>query len=130
MDIANYGDDESVIVCRHGPHIIDVQRFPDRDVMELCGIIIQVIDEFGLDEVVLDSTGGLGAAVHARLSELGIDNKVQLTQFIGNAKPRDDSLRAMNCRAEMYLLLQKRFREGNISLPMDKEINNKLANVL
>ena len=129
VDIGNYGDDLSVIIVRHGPHVIDVQRHPHRDVMELCGLIIKTIDEFNLDEVVLDATGGLGAAVYARLCEVGIDGRVQLTQAIGNAQPRDPSLRALNCRAEMYLLLKERFKKGNISIPMDKELYKAIASI-
>jgi hypothetical protein len=103
VDVANEGDDISIIIVRHGPHVIDVQRYPTQDVMEMCGYIIRTIDEFDLDEVVIDCTGGWGAGIYARLLEQGIDSRVNITEVKGNQKPRDDTLRALNARAEMFL---------------------------
>ena len=129
VDVANEGDDISIIIVRHGPHVIDVQRYPTQDVMEMCGYIIRTIDEFDLDEVVIDCTGGWGAGIYARLLEQGIDSRVNITEVKGNQKPRNDTLRALNARAEMFLLLQRRFKEGKISLPMDKELYKALASI-
>ncbi len=127
VDVALTGDDSTVFTIRHGCHVVDIQKFFHRDPMEICGYIVKAVDEWRLDEIVVDATGGLGAAVVARLQEIGIDNKCAITPVIFNAKPRDSGRRVINQRAEMYDILLERFREGRISIPKNKKLAKQLA---
>jgi hypothetical protein len=126
-DFGTGAGDASCFVIRHGPHVVDVQWHPNRDPMEVVGLMCRAFEEYGVEECVLDRTGGLGVAIASRLEEIEMDREVTLTRVAFNERPRNPSLRCLNQRAEMYFVLQERFREGMISLPSDKRLAKQVA---
>lgn len=129
VDVAYYGSDFTVLAFRDGMHIVDMWSFGKSDTVETMNYIGLAIREFRPETVVLDATGGLGAAVYDMCRHTGLTDICNIQPVIMNEKPYSDRLRPFNKRAEMYLLLQERFREGTITIPSDKELIKELAYV-
>jgi phage terminase large subunit len=75
VDIAEYGDDETVIGTRHGARIRLRRAYHGRDLMETVGHVIEVWRELRAEShadpfIVVDDVG-LGGGVRSRLRELG-----------------------------------------------------------
>lgn len=98
VDIARYGDDESVIVLREGRslHKNLIWKYKDKDLMTLASLVGEKINQYKPDQVFVDETG-LGAGVVDRLKQLGF--RVIGVNF-GSA-PEDKKL-YVNKRVEMW----------------------------
>lgn len=83
VDVARFGDDMSTIIKRQGLAAFDLMKFRGIDLMRLTGIVIQQIQEWKPDAIMVDATGGYGAAVVDRLRQLGYE--VIEVQFGGTA---------------------------------------------
>lgn len=70
VDPAEYGDDATAIVRRHGRKVHPVRREHKRGPMEVVGIVAKMADEWGPDAINVDCTG-IGSGVADRLIELG-----------------------------------------------------------
>lgn len=123
MDIARYGDDESVGIVRKGDRVIWIEKWAKADLMETTGRVIRLVDRFKPQKVNLDAIG-LGAGVYDRLREQGYKIKAIIA-----GKDAKDKKHYVNIRAEMYALLGKRFEEGDISIPEDNELVAQLSSV-
>ena len=102
VDVARFGDDQSVIFTRVGRDGvgIPVKRFRELDTMQLASKVAEHIDylkSMGMHSVVFVDGGGVGGGVVDRLRQLNHD--VVEVQFGG--KP-DDSRKFLNKRAEMW----------------------------
>ena len=102
VDVARFGDDQSVIRSRVGRDGvgIPVKRFRELDTMQLSSKVAEHIDylkSLGMHSVVFIDGGGVGGGVVDRLRQLNHD--VVDVQFGGKA---DDSRKYLNKRAEMW----------------------------
>jgi hypothetical protein len=129
VDVAYYGDDRTTQCFREGNHVVDFWSFVKADTVETTGYIVLAIREFKPDFICIDVTGGLGASVFDQLKHYGMQNVCRIEGVHFNEKPLSDRLKAYNRRAEMYLYIQEKFREGTISLPSDKDLIKELAYV-
>jgi hypothetical protein len=129
LDIAYYGSDSTVFAFREGMHVVDMWSFVKSDTVETTNIAGIAIKEFKPNFLNLDATGGLGAAVYDMMKHLGFSEICKIQPVIMNETPYSDRLRAFNKRAEMYLLLQEKFREGVITIPSDKDLIKELAHI-
>lgn len=119
VDVARFGDDQSVIRTRIGR---DARQFPaiklrEVDTMQLAGRVaehVNLLRNGGLRVVILVDGGGVGGGVVDRLRQLGFD--VIEVQFGGKA---DDPKQYYNKRAEMYGRLREWLTVG--ALPEDDE---------
>jgi hypothetical protein len=127
IDCADYGDDRSVIVARVGIHVIDIQAYQGLDGNEVSGRVMNAIEEHKPNEIIIDITGGWGSGLYNNLVSLDIEELCILTGIKFNASPREERFNVPNQRAEMYFLLQERFRTGLITLPRNKELIEELA---
>jgi hypothetical protein len=127
VDLAAYGSDSTVITVRYGPHLVDVMYFQGEGPMQIVSRIVTIIEEHQLDQAILDLTGGLGQGVMSRLEQVEIDRDCEIIGIVMNEKPKDESLRCLNRRAELYLNLKERFLNGTITLPMDKRLIKQLS---
>jgi hypothetical protein len=126
-DTAQFGNDKSVLTLQHGGHILDIQSFFKQDINETTGRAVAMIEEYRPDEFCIDVTGGWGAGVYNALIALDMESIVTLTPVSFATLPRDDKYLAANARAEMYLILQERFRLGTITLPKHRELIEELS---
>lgn len=102
VDVARFGDDQSVIFTRVGRDGtgIKTKRFRQLDTMQLSSKVAEHIDyvkSMGMQCVVFVDGGGVGGGVVDRLRQLNHD--VVEVQFGGKA---DDSRKYLNKRAEMW----------------------------
>lgn len=122
-DIARFGSDETVIMCREGARARIKTVLPMSDTMETTGRIIQDMRETGADVCKIDSVG-VGAGVYDRLVEQGI-NAVEMS----SGTSAYDKERFANSRAEWWWALRSRFETGDIDIADDEGLIAQLAGV-
>lgn len=96
VDVARFGDDESVIIRRQGPKVFAPKGMRGVDTMMLVGHVLDEVREFSPVAVFVDGTG-LGGGVVDRLRELMVP--VVDVQFAASAV---DSKQYTNMRAELW----------------------------
>jgi len=111
VDVARYGDNESVAVFRRGrdARTIPVARWRKQSTVDVGSAIANLIAAHGPDAVFIDE-GGIGGGVidfvrHLGHSCIGVNFGSQASIPLGGEK-------AYNKRAEMYLSLRTWLREG------------------
>ena len=124
VDIARFGDDQSVVVVRRGHKVVELVAFGRSDLMHTTGRIMNIARDHGVGTIYIDEVG-MGAGVIDRVKEIGGVNTVGI-----NAGSRSsDSERYMNLRAEMFDGLRQRFADGEIGIPDDSELTSQLASL-
>jgi hypothetical protein len=98
VDVARFGDDESVIRFRRGrdARTLEPMRFKGMDTMEFSSRVAEAIERYRPDAVFVDG-GGVGGGVVDRLKQLGF--RVIEVQSGERAEEREQY---MNKRAEMW----------------------------
>ncbi len=123
VDVARYGDCESVAALRIGPALVALERWSGADLMQSCGKIVALIREYAPERVTLDDIG-VGGGVKDRLTELqeageaGLAD-VEITGFPAGSPPLENDGLHLNRRAEGYGGLRDRLRDGALFLPAD-----------
>ena len=124
VDVARFGDNQTVAVVRRGSAVIDMLAFGRSDLMGTTGRVIDMARRHDVKVMHVDEVG-LGAAVVDRAGEL---DSVRTIGVNGGSKA-SDSERYLNLRAEMYDGLRQRFADGDISIPDDSELVSQLASL-
>lgn len=114
VDVARFGDDQSVIRTRVGRDAkrFETKRYRELDTMQLSSRVaehITMLKLAGLNPTVFIDGGGVGGGVVDRLRQLGYD--VVEVQFGGKA---DDPRKYLNKRAEMWGKLKEWLDIGSI----------------
>jgi hypothetical protein len=118
VDVARFGDDESVIFARKGfdARSLPPVRLRNVDTMQLAGRVAEEARRLRADAIFVDE-GGVGAGVVDRLRQLGLDvigvqfgAKADGVGFSGAAE------RYANKRAELYGNLRQALKAG-LALP-------------
>ena len=112
VDVARFGDDQSVIFPRQGLVAFAPQRFRHLDGSQGAGAVARKWHDWQADAVFVDDTGGYGASWIDGLNRLG-----RYPIGIGFASRAYDP-RYANKRAEMYFELVRWIRSGG-QLPAD-----------
>lgn len=113
VDVARFGDDQSVIQRRQGLMAFAPKKFRELDNMTLAGVVANEIKDFKPDAVFIDQ--GAGTGVIDRLRQLGYD--VIEVPFGSSSS----SKKYFNKRAEMWGLMRDWLTQGG-ALPDDQEI--------
>jgi hypothetical protein len=113
VDPARFGDDRSAIIRRQGRKVYGLQTYVKKDLMELVGIIVQIVKSETIDRIMVD-VGGLGAGVVDRLNELGYRD-ICVPVNAGN-KPYDAE-KYYNKRSEMWGELGQWLRDQPVQIP-------------
>lgn len=121
VDVARFGDDQSVIVLRQGLACLELKKFRGLDLMTFAGIVAQTIQREEAEMVFVDQTG-IGAGVVDRLWQLGCRNVIGV-DFGGSALNKE--LYA-NKRTEMWCLMGDWLRNG-AAIPQDEELRSDLT---
>ena len=124
VDVARYGNDQTVAIVRRGSSVVDMLSFGRSDLMGTTGRVIDLARRHGVKTMHVDEVG-LGAGVVDRAREL---NSVQTIGVNGGSKAKDSD-RYLNLRAEMYDGLRQRFADGDISIPDDSELISQLGSL-
>lgn len=70
VDVARFGDDETVVAVRQGDVFFPLHRFSKKSTMETVGFVRLLAKKFKPAQIFVDEIG-LGAGVYDRLEELG-----------------------------------------------------------
>lgn len=114
VDVARYGDDQSVILVRQGRKIPYIKRYREMDVMKLSALVVEAANEEKPDAIFIDAVG-LGAGVVDRVRQLGV-SCIEV-----NAGNSADHPKYRNKRAEMWAEMRNWLKNG-AELPDDKEL--------
>lgn len=121
VDVARFGNDETVIVERRGPVVRLRTTIHHQDTMETAGHVVRALAETGASVAKVDVVG-IGAGVVDRLAEQG---KPVIAMNAGAASTSPELY--ANARAEWYWALRERFREGEIDLDADEDLAAQLT---
>ncbi len=106
VDVARFGDDQTVFTIRQGRKVLPQAKFRELDTMQVADKVIHFIKIYNPGMVVVDATG-IGAGVVDRLRQLGYE----VQEFHGAGKPYDDT-QYINIRAEMFCKLRDAMKSG------------------
>ena len=121
VDVARFGSDKSVILKRRGMIVEEMQSHRGLDTMKLVGRVVDAIEAWHPEAVVVDEVG-IGAGVVDRLRELG-----HRVQAVNVGRPARENDHFANLRAEGYWILRQLFMDGTVSIPPDNDLTGQLA---
>jgi hypothetical protein len=124
VDVARFGDDQSVIARRHGRKAEKLDKYRGLDTMELASIVAHVIITERPDAVFVDGVG-IGAGVVDRLRQLG-HTVFDVQAGASPSKPYAD--RCTNRRAEMWLKMREWLPTADIP-DTEHDLADELASV-
>lgn len=126
VDVARFGDDDSVIYIRKGRdgRTHPPLRFSGIDTMRLANEVVKVYREYRADAVFVDG-GGVGGGVVDRCRQLRIP--VWDIQFgaKSDASPPDEAVKYANKRSEIWGAMREWIKVGMI--PNDQEFIKELV---
>lgn len=129
VDVARFGNDETVIAPRRGPRVDPLKVYSQKDTMETAGLVLATHREIGSTDVKVDVIG-LGAGVVDRLKELRVP-----VSAVNVSEAATDPERFKNLRAELWWNLRERLNPNPrlnpdpIALPPDDVLMADLTNV-
>jgi hypothetical protein len=134
VDVARFGDDESVIARRNGQVMLPLEVRRNVDSIQGAGWAAQAAVDFfagaeghrqvlraKADRIFVDDTGGWGAGWIDQLRVLG--HPVTGVGFAGKA----DDPRYFNKRSEMHFRLADAIKTGGLCLPKDPHLARELV---
>lgn len=121
VDVARFGDDQSVIYTRVGRDAKNIKplKFREIDTMELASRVAEHSQRIKADVIFVDG-GGVGGGVIDRLKQLGL-NVIEV-QFGGKAR---DNKRFTNRSAEMWYYMREWLETG--AIPDNPELSDELT---
>jgi hypothetical protein len=125
VDPARFGSDRTSIIRRQGRKSFDIESYVKKDVMEVVGLVVQIIQKEKPVKVFIDA-GGLGAGVIDRLHELGYKHLIVPVNFGG--KPYNNKVYA-NKRAEMWGELKEWLSQDPCQIPDSDSLHADLCNI-
>lgn len=130
VDVARFGDDQTVICPRRGR---DARTKPwvtlrGADTMQVAGRVAEIAAQIKPDAVFVDE-GGLGAGVVDRLKQLGVPGVIGVNFGAApdSENPVAEGVRVKNKRAEMWARMREWLRNG--AVPEDHELMSDLTGV-
>lgn len=126
VDVARYGDDDTVICPKSGRQTLDICRVHGYDTMQVTGMVKQVCKELKVNEIHVDVIG-LGAGVVDKLNE---DN-YNVVGVNSSEKAMDEEA-FVNTRAEMWYAARESLNPNNpacMALPHDDSLAGDLSSI-
>jgi hypothetical protein len=124
VDVARFGDDQSVILKRQGRKVFAPVKFRSLDTMALASKVVEEIDNYRPDAVFIDGVG-VGGGVIDRVKQLRPDANI-IDVVAGSSA--NDTAKYFNKRAEMWGLVRDYLKVG-AELPPDNELLEELQAV-
>jgi hypothetical protein len=130
VDVARFGDDQTVICPRRGR---DARSKPwvtlrGADTMQVAARVAEIAGQLKPDAIFVDE-GGLGAGVVDRLKQLNVPNVIGVNfgSSPDGTDPVADGVRVKNKRAEMWARMREWLRNG--AIPEDYDLTSDLTGV-
>ena len=122
VDVARYGDDETVLIHRHGPKVTEIEVYEKQDIVATAGRVMQMHERHPKSTINVDA-GGIGGGVIDILNSNGCyANEVHF-----GGTPYDKEHFSDWASEAMAGTLEARFREGDIQLPVDDVLSAQLS---
>lgn len=118
VDVARFGDDQTVIARRHGRKLEELIKYRGLDTMEVAARVAANINKFHPDVVYVDEVG-IGAGVVDRLKQLG-----HVVVPVNSATKADDERQFFNKRSEMWGRMAEWMKTADI--PDDNDLQTDL----
>jgi hypothetical protein len=130
VDVARYGQDESVIYVNRGGRVRLNEAWGKTDLVETARKVHQTANRIGAGEVRIDASG-VGGGVYDMLERLPeFEDKVYLLIAIDGGFRSPDIAQWANVRAYNHDHLRKQMMSGDIDLDFeDKELREQLLGV-
>lgn len=127
VDVARYGDDETVIMSRINNIITEETYFRHRDIMSVTGEVVKVIRKYkGKNITVNIDDSGLGGGVTDRLIELAKEGEFDATIVgVNNGSRAKETEKYINKGTEMWFYMREWLLEGKI--PEDNDLIAQLS---
>ena len=126
LDVARFGDDETVFCFRRGRWCIKFQSYQKLDNVEVANLATNFIREYQPHRLFLD-IGGQGAGVYDILKDRGFGEIIRGVYF-GEKAINDE--RYFNRRAEMWDGIQAWLASSpQVQLPQNEDVFNELTGV-
>jgi len=120
VDVARFGDDESVLCRRRGRHVFPIEdRFPKLDVITYAQFIADKAKEEHPDAIFIDGSG-VGGGVVDMLNKLGVRNVIEI-----NGASKATGKECANMRAQCWHNARKALALG-VDLPDDDDLKTDL----
>ena len=119
VDVARFGDDETVIAMRQGLYLYPLEGFREKDLMQVAGLVAERIDKYHPDAVFIDEVG-MGAGVVDRLHQL---NYTVTGVNVGTKAIEENDF--FNLRAEIWAKVRDWLKSG--SIPDDQILADDLT---
>lgn len=119
VDVARFGDDQSVICIRRGRKVYPLRKYRGLDTMELSSRVIEAIQEHKPQAVFIDG-GGVGGGVVDRCRQLGFN----VVDINFGSSPRDPVKYALKVD-EMWGEMRESIKTG-LDLPQDQDLLDEL----
>lgn len=122
VDVARFGDDQSVIYVRQGRYFHEMKTYRGLELMALASMVIEMIEKYRPHGVMVDG-GGVGGGVVDRLNQLGY-NVIE----VGFGEHANDKKAYANKRAEMWGDMRSALKAG-MMLPDNSDLCDELTAV-
>jgi hypothetical protein len=122
IDVARFGDDQTVIGMRQGSWFDILNSYRGLDTQQVAERVIEYIKEHNPDGIIVDGDG-IGAGVVDALRHRGYGKK--LREFHGGSGPMDGDM-YFNHRAEVWGLMRD-WLKGPVKIPDDPELETDLT---
>lgn len=128
VDVARYGDDQTVIAFRRGRDACTIpwKKYRGIDTMTLASEVARLADLHGVDAIFVDGVG-IGAGVVDRLRQL----KREVFDVQSGSKPTDvffdEPIKVKNKRVQMWAQLRQWLKIG--AIPDDNELEADLTGI-
>jgi hypothetical protein len=119
VDVARFGDDQSVILVREGNTVKLIRRYRGLPIDQFSGHVAQAINEYQPDAVFIDGIGVGGGVV-----DILRGNKFKIDDVVASAAPLEPRKYA-NLRAEMWGKMRDWLADYGC-LPDDRELRDAL----
>jgi hypothetical protein len=119
VDVARFGDDQTVFVQRLGNRVLPLRKFRGLDTMQVAAMVAETIEDWQPDCTFVDGAG-LGGGVVDRLRSLNY----RVIDVQAGTNP-DDKEKYTNKRAEMWGRMRE-WLKGDVALPDDDGLKDAL----
>jgi hypothetical protein len=109
VDVARYGDDQSVVIIRQGRKLHEVRRYRELNTMQLTAKIIEAMKDYGGAAVTYVDGVGVGAGVVDRLQQLSYS----VVEINGGAKAYDE-VKYFNATSEQWDRMRDWIKTGDM----------------
>lgn len=124
VDVARYGDAESVLLPRAGPVAARMQVYRGKSTDELADLVGDAHGVYQPKTTRIDAVG-IGAGVFDQCRRKGLRG---LVEFNGGFSPRNPE-RFANLRAEVFWALRQRYERGDIAHERDERLIGQVSSL-